>query len=120
VKEDLSCPIWSTVFVCEYNQLVSRISILSSLIHFLVGAVGSIMGAIPLFSSGAFLALTGSFIILTTVSYAIPFAANMASGRQYFPKGPFNLGQYGYVINGLAVIFIAFFDVMFCFREFAI
>ncbi|TDZ17865.1 Choline transport protein [Colletotrichum orbiculare MAFF 240422] len=63
----------------------------------------------------AFLALAGSFIILTSVSYAIPFTANMLSGRKYFPKGPFHLGKAGYPINAFAVLFIVVFDVLFCF-----
>ncbi|KXH69131.1 choline transporter [Colletotrichum salicis] len=94
VNERLSCPVWSTLFVC-------------------VVATG--LGAIPLGSSAAFLALASSFIILTSVSYAIPFAANMLSGRKYFPRGPFHLGKAGYIINGLAVLFIILFDIMFCF-----
>ncbi|KAK7451574.1 choline transporter [Colletotrichum acutatum] len=94
VNERLSCPVWSTLFVC-------------------VVATG--LGAIPLGSSAAFLALASSFIILTSVSYAIPFAANMLSGRKYFPRGPFHLGKAGYIINGLAVLFIVLFDIMFCF-----
>ncbi|KAK1996431.1 choline transporter [Colletotrichum falcatum] len=94
VNERLSCPVWATLFVCFM-------------------ATG--LGAIPLGSSAAFLALAGSFIILTSVSYAIPFAANMASGRRYFPRGPFHLGKAGYVINGLAFFFIVLFDVLFCF-----
>ncbi|UQC88856.1 choline transporter [Colletotrichum lupini] len=94
VNERLSCPIWSTLFVC-------------------VVATG--LGAIPLGSSAAFLALASSFIILTSVSYAIPFAANMLSGRKYFPRGPFHLGKAGYIINGMAVLFIVLFDIMFCF-----
>ncbi|OHE91255.1 choline transporter [Colletotrichum orchidophilum] len=94
VNERLSCPVWSTLFVC---------------------VVATALGAIPLGSSTAFLALTSSFIILTTVSYAIPFAANMLSGRKYFPSGSFHLGKAGYLINGLAVLFIVLFDILFCF-----
>lgn len=75
------------------------------------------IGAIPLGSSTAFLAIAGSFVVLTTISYAIPFAANMLSGRKYFPKGPFHLGRAGYAVNGLAVLFIVLFDVLFCFRK---
>lgn len=75
------------------------------------------LGVIPLGIPTAFLALAGSFIILTSVSYAIPFAANMISGRKYFLRGPFHLGSAGYAVNGLAVLFIVLFDVLFCFRE---
>ncbi|TDZ46018.1 Choline transport protein [Colletotrichum trifolii] len=91
VDGKLSCPVWSTLFVC--------------------------LGAIPLGSPTAFLALAGSFIILTSVSYAIPFTANMLSGRKYFPKGPFHLGKAGYPINAFAVLSIVVFDVLFCFRK---
>ncbi|WQF87810.1 Putative amino acid/polyamine transporter I [Colletotrichum destructivum] len=94
VNTSLSCPVWATLFVC-------------------VVATG--LGAIPLGSSAAFLALAGSFIILTSVSYAIPFTANMLSARKYFPRGPFHLGKAGNIINGLAVLFIVLFDVLFCF-----
>ncbi|KAF2972171.1 hypothetical protein GQX73_g1403 [Xylaria multiplex] len=94
VNESLSCPVESTIFVCLF-------------------ATG--LGAIPLGSSSAFLALTGSFIVLTTVSYAIPFTANVLTGRKYFPPGPFHLGKLGNVINLIAVLLIALFDIFFFF-----
>ncbi|KAK3329462.1 amino acid/polyamine transporter I [Apodospora peruviana] len=94
VNEKLSCPVQSTLFVA-------------------VVATG--LGAIPLGSSTAFLDLTGSFIILTTVSYAIPFLANVLTGRKYFPKGPFHLGKFGTPVNTLAVLFIALFNIFYCF-----
>lgn len=95
MSESFSCPVPATLFVT-------------------VIAVG--LGAIPLGSETAFLALAGSFIILTTVSYSIPFVANMCTRRRFFPPGPFSLGdKWGYIVNGTAVIFIVFFDVMFCF-----
>lgn len=96
VNEGLSCPVYATLFV---------------------SVVATGLGAIPLGSSSAFLALTGSFIVLTTVSYAIPFAANVITGRKYFPAGPFYLGKAGFVINLIAVLLIALFDVLFCFRK---
>lgn len=74
------------------------------------------LGAIPLGSSTAFLDLTGSFIILSTVSYGIPFLANVITGRKYFPKGPFHLGKYGTAINIAAVLFITLFNILYCFR----
>lgn len=94
VNETLSCPVYSTLFV---------------------SVVATALGAIPLASSSAFLALTGSFIVLTTVSYAIPFTANVLTGRKYFPPGPFNLGKYGYAVNITTVLFITLFDTFFCF-----
>ncbi|KAI0397363.1 amino acid transporter [Xylariaceae sp. FL0594] len=94
VNESLSCPVEATIFVA---------------------VVATALGAIPLGSSSAFLALTGSFIVLTTVSYAIPFTANVLTGRQYFPAGPFHLGKLGIVINVVAVLLIALFDIFFFF-----
>ncbi|XDG08383.1 hypothetical protein ABKA04_007998 [Annulohypoxylon sp. FPYF3050] len=94
VNEGLSCPVYATLFVT-------------------VIATG--LGAIPLGSSSAFLALTGSFIVLTTVSYVTPFAANMATGRKNFPPGPFHMGKFGYAINSIAVLLTTLFVILFCF-----
>ena len=96
VDEGLSCPVYATLFVC---------------------IIASALGAIPLGSSSAFLALTGSFIVLTTVSYGIPFAANILTGRRFFPPGPFQLGKFGWGVNITALLFIILFDVFFCFRK---
>ncbi len=97
VDEKLSCPVPATLFVA-------------------VIATG--IGAIPLGSPVAFLNLAGSFIILTTTSYAIPFLANVLTGRKYLPKGPFHLGKLGTPINILAVLFIILFNTFYCFRKF--
>lgn len=74
------------------------------------------LGAIPIGSSTAFLDLTGSFIILTTVSYAIPFLGNVLTRRQNFPKGPFSLGKWGDAVNITAVVLILIFNIFYCFR----
>ncbi|KAH8694582.1 amino acid/polyamine transporter I [Ilyonectria robusta] len=94
VNESLSCPVEATLFVA---------------------VVASGLGAIPIGSSVGFSNLTGSFIIISTVSYAIPFACNLLTGRKHFPRGPFHLGNMGVAINGLAVLFIILFDIFFCF-----
>jgi choline transport protein len=75
------------------------------------------LGAIPLGSSTAFLDLTGSFIILSTISYAIPFVANVITKRRHFPVGPFNMGKLGTPVNIFAVLCIAVFDIFYCFRK---
>lgn len=77
------------------------------------------LGAIPLGSSAAFIDLTGSFIILTTVSYAIPIVANQLTRRKYLPKSSFSLDQTTSALVGWgAVILIALFNIFDCFREF--
>ena len=96
VNEALSCPIPATIFVA---------------------VLATALGAIPLGSSTAFLDLTGSFIILSTASYAIPFTANVLTGRKNFPKGPFHLGKFGTPVNIAAVLFISLFNIFFCFRK---
>ncbi|KAI5457587.1 amino acid/polyamine transporter I [Mariannaea sp. PMI_226] len=94
VNKTLSCPVEATL---------------------LVAVVASGIGAIPIGSPVGFSNLTGSFIIISTVSYAIPFIGNMMSGRRRFSRGPFHLGKAGTIVNGLAVSFIIIFDIFFCF-----
>ena len=95
VNETLSCPVEATVFV---------------------GLVVTGLGAIPIGSSVGFTNLTGSFIILNSISYAIPFMANVMTGRKNFQPGPFYLGKYGYAVNITAVLCITLFNIFFCFR----
>lgn len=97
VSERLSCPVPATV---------------------LVAVIATGLGAIPMGSSTAFLDLTGSFVILTTVSYAIPFIANVLTKRQNFPRGPFHLGRWGTAVNLTAVALISLFNVFYCLREY--
>ncbi|KAF2681122.1 amino acid transporter [Lentithecium fluviatile CBS 122367] len=94
VDEDLSCPVPATL-LCAFLSLC--------------------LGAIPLGSSTAFTVLAGSFIILTSASYAIAIAPNLFTSRKYMPKGPFHMGTAGYYVNAAAVLLIIFFDTMYCF-----
>jgi len=94
VNEKLSCPIPATIFC----------AILSS---------G--FGAIQLGSKTAFTDLVGSFIILTTVSYALAIGPHVLTGRRHVPHGPFWMGKAGFFVNITAVVLIIFFDIMFCF-----
>ncbi|KAF5002491.1 hypothetical protein FGRMN_316 [Fusarium graminum] len=80
-----------------------------------VAVVASGIGAIPLGSSVGFSNLTGSFIIITTVSYAIPIVSNLLSGRKRFVPGPFHLKKLGPLINGFTLLLILIFDIFFCF-----
>ncbi|KAI9687442.1 MAG: hypothetical protein M1820_010433 [Bogoriella megaspora] len=94
VSERLSCPIPATL---------------------LCGVLTTAFGAITLGSHTAFTDLTGTFVILTTVSYALAIAPNVITGRKNIPRGPFWMGTAGYWINVIAVTLIIFFDIMFCF-----
>ena len=90
----LSCPIQATVFT---------------------GILTTGLGAITLGSQTAFTDLAGSFVILSSTSYALAFAPNMFTGRRYMPVGPFHLGKWGFAINAIATFFIAFFNIFYCF-----
>ncbi|KAF6220398.1 hypothetical protein HO133_002830 [Letharia lupina] len=94
VNEKLSCPVPATVlaaFLC------------------------TCFGAIQLGSKTAFTDLVGSFIILTTMSYALAIGPHLFTGRKNVPKGPFWMGSAGYAVNAIAVLLIVFFNIMFCF-----
>ena len=97
VNETLSCPIPAALFC-------------------VIISIG--LGAIPLGSKVAFTDLAGSFIILTSVSYALAIAPHLFTGRKNVPKGPFHLGKAGYVINAAAVLLIIFFDIIYCLRKY--
>ena len=72
--------------------------------------------AITLGSKTAFSDLAGSFIVLTTASYALAIGANLSAGRKNMPPGHFYMGQtVGTTINVITVLLIIFFNVMFCF-----
>jgi choline transport protein len=94
VNENLSCPIESTIFT---------------------GLMTTAFGAITLGSHAAFSDLVGSFVILTTTSYALAIGGHLFSGRKNLPQGPFWMGKMGYAVNGIAVISIVFFNIIFCF-----
>jgi amino acid transporter len=97
VDEKLSCPIPATL---------------------LCAILCTGLGAIPLGSKTAFLDLAGSFIILTTTSYALAIGPHLFTKRKNVPPGPFWLGRWGVPINAAALISIIFFNILFCFREF--
>lgn len=94
VNERLSCPIQATV---------------------LCAVLCTAFGAIQLGTKAGFNALVGSFIILTTMSYLLAILPHLLSKRQNTPKGPFWMGDAGFVVNGIACVLIVFFNIFFCF-----
>ena len=95
VNETLSCPVPATV---------------------LCAILCTAFGAIQLGSKTAFTDLVGSFIILTTVSYALAIGPHLFTGRKNVPIGSFWMGKAGFAINTIALILIIFFNIMFMFR----
>ncbi|KAJ7754706.1 choline transport protein [Mycena maculata] len=94
VSERLSCPVPATLFC----------AILSTA-----------FGAIQLGSKTAFADLGGSFVILTTTSYAMAILPHLLSRRKNVPQGPFWMGSAGFLVNTISVLLIVFTNVMFCF-----
>lgn len=96
VNTRLSCPVQATVFTAVLTCA---------------------FGAITLGSKTGFQDITGSFIVLSTTSYALAFAPNVLTRRRYMPRGDFHMGRAGAYVEACAVLFIVFFNIMFCFRK---
>ncbi len=94
VNETLSCPVPATL---------------------LTGLLTNALGAITIGSKTAFSDLAGSFVILSTTSYAMCFLPNLLTGRRNIPPGAFWMGKAGFAVNGIAVLFIVLFNIMYCF-----
>ncbi len=74
--------------------------------NILCAIITTLVGCIYVGSETAFNAFISSFVILTTVSYGIPVAANMATGRKLAVPGPFNMGKFGWFVNVVTVLYI--------------
>ncbi|KAF8175010.1 putative amino acid transporter [Mycena galopus ATCC 62051] len=94
VSRRLSCPVPATLFCAILTTA---------------------FGAIQLGSKTAFADLSGSFVILSTTSYAMAIFPHLLSGRKNVPQGPFWMGRAGFVVNTVSVLLIVFTNVMFCF-----
>jgi choline transport protein len=74
-----------------------------------------IIGVLYVASSTAY----GSFINLTlfalNITVALPQAALLFRGRGILPERAFSLGKFGYIVNGVATVFVMFFSVAFAF-----
>ncbi|KAJ7830322.1 choline transport protein [Mycena olivaceomarginata] len=86
VSVRLSCPVPATLFCAVLTTA---------------------FGAIQLGSKTAFADLSGSFIILTTTSYAMAILPHVLSGRKNIPQGPFWMGRAGFfTMNYNSVILV--------------
>lgn len=76
----------------------------------------SCLGCVYVGSTTAFQALISSFIVLSTLSYAGAIVPHILSRRRSVVLGPFAMPhKIGYVVNILAVLYIAVTVVFFCF-----
>jgi choline transport protein len=83
--------------------------------NLLCACVTTAVGCIYVGNTTAFNAFVGSFVVLGTVSYAIPIIAHMMTRRKSVIFGPFRLGRYGWFINFTSLVYIIVSDVLFCF-----
>ncbi|QSZ32892.1 hypothetical protein DSL72_002473 [Monilinia vaccinii-corymbosi] len=72
------------------------------------------LGCIYLGSSSALNAFTGVATICLSTSYGLPILVGLIRGRQAVKHAPFSLGRFGFVINGITVIYITLSIVIFC------
>ena len=80
-----------------------------------VSVITSFLGCIYIGSSTAFSALIGSYIVLSTLSYAGAVLPHVLTGRKTIVPGPFHLGKAGFAVNILSLLYIAVTVVLFCF-----
>ncbi|KAK0382929.1 hypothetical protein NLU13_8845 [Sarocladium strictum] len=82
----------------------------------LTGTFVSIYGLIFLGSTTAFAAMVSAAIIFLQTSCVIPQAVILYRGRdKVLPPRYFNLGKFGMPVNAIAVAWVVFLDVLYCF-----
>jgi choline transport protein len=59
--------------------------------------------------------MVGAAVIFLQTSCALPQAIILCRGRDTLPERPFSLGKYGFAINVIAVVWVAFLDILSCF-----
>lgn len=75
-----------------------------------------ILGCIYIGNATAFNAFVGTFIILTTMSYATAILPHLFTGRKNVPKGPFWMPSWlAYPVMAVACTYIIVFDVIYMF-----
>jgi len=61
----------------------------------------------------AFQAMVSIATIGLYISYALPILFRVTLARKHFSPGPFNLGRYGVLVGGVAVLWVATITVLF-------
>ncbi|KAI5777623.1 amino acid/polyamine transporter I [Geopyxis carbonaria] len=80
-----------------------------------VSSVTTCLGCIYVGSTTAFQALIGSYIVLSTLSYAAAILPHVLTGRKTIVPGPFHLGAWGWFFNISSLLYIGVTVVLFCF-----
>ncbi|ORY23939.1 amino acid/polyamine transporter I [Naematelia encephala] len=76
--------------------------------------VCALLGLIYLGSSAAFNAFTGVATICLGCSYAFPVLCSLLRRRKMVADAPYSLGKFGFIINGITVVWISFSIILFC------
>ncbi|KAL9116013.1 MAG: hypothetical protein Q9227_000381 [Pyrenula ochraceoflavens] len=80
------------------------------------GAVVTLLGCIYVGSTTAFNAIIGSFVIMSSASYAAAILPHLLTSRRNVIPGPFYMrGVWGTVMHAVAVVYIVTFIVIYCF-----
>lgn len=75
----------------------------------------AVLGLLYLGSSTAFGSLVTGCILMQYISYAIPVVLLMSQKRQLPQPGPFYLGNFGWLANGILVVWSVFTLVFYSF-----
>ncbi|KAL4790816.1 amino acid/polyamine transporter I [Aspergillus venezuelensis] len=73
-----------------------------------------LLGLIYFGSTAAFNSFTGVATICLSTSYGLPIFISMIRGRQAVKHSTFSLGRFGYLINGITIVWICLAVVLFC------
>ena len=85
------------------------------------GIFSTVFGAIYIGSPQAFSAFVDCFTILTTFSYLAAILPHLLSKRRYLQPGPFWMpGVWGYIVGGLACMYIIVFNGVIYFFPFSL
>jgi choline transport protein len=82
----------------------------------LCAAIASLLGCIYVGSQTAFNAFIGSFVVLSSLSYLAAILPHLLSKRANVAPGWFWMkGVSGFLVNGIASLYIIAFVIIFCF-----
>ena len=82
----------------------------------LCGIICTILGCVYVGNQTAFSAFVGSFVVLSTLSYLAAILPHLLTKRANVTPGWFWMkGPIGFIVNGVACLYIIAFNVIFCF-----
>ncbi|KAJ5902096.1 hypothetical protein N7495_002624 [Penicillium taxi] len=80
----------------------------------LSSTVIGLLGLIYFGSTAAFNSFTGVATICLSASYGLPILILMVRGRKDVRNSGFSLGRFGFIINGITVVWVVFSIAIFC------